>query len=181
MHNNQLTQKLFKIFIFSGILNSSHFNLIMFRLQLLILLLITQLAFSQSTISGSIIDGDFNEPLPFANVLIKETGEGGTTDFDGKFSIEVAPGNYTLIFSFVGYQTLEVNDIDASSGDVQDIEITMTSAAEGLEEVIVSISARNNTIESVLAIQKPKNQLVYWMGYHLNLLKILVPLIWHQP
>ena len=85
MHNNQLTQKLFKIFIFSGILNSSHFNLIMFRLQLLILLLITQLAFSQSTISGSIIDGDFNEPLPFANVLIKETGEGGTTDFDGKF------------------------------------------------------------------------------------------------
>ena len=160
MHNNQLTQKLFKIFIFSGILNSSHFNLIMFRLQLLILLLITQLAFSQSTISGSIIDGDFNEPLPFANVLIKETGEGGTTDFDGKFSIEVAPGNYTLIFSFVGYQTLEVNDIDASSGDVQDIEITMTSAAEGLEEVIVSISARNNTIESVLAIQKKSASLL---------------------
>ena len=132
----------------------------MFRLQLLILLLITQLAFSQSTISGSIIDGDFNEPLPFANVLIKETGEGGTTDFDGKFSIEVAPGNYTLIFSFVGYQTLEVNDIDASSGDVQDIEITMTSAAEGLEEVIVSISARNNTIESVLAIQKKSASLL---------------------
>ena len=36
----------------------------------------------------------------------------------------------------------------------------MTSAAEGLEEVIVSISARNNTIESVLAIQKKSASLL---------------------
>ena len=42
--------------------------------------------FGQVGITGTVIDGDFNEPLPFANILIKETGDGVTSDFDGKYS-----------------------------------------------------------------------------------------------
>ena len=64
---------------------------------------ISLIGFSQNTISGTVMDGEFNEPLPFATVMIKETGEGTTTDFDGVFSIDVRNNSYTLIFSFVGY------------------------------------------------------------------------------
>ena len=67
-----------------------------------LLLLITFNSFSQFGITGTVIDGDFNEPLPFANILVKETGEGVTSDFDGKYSIELPKGSYTLVFSFVG-------------------------------------------------------------------------------
>ncbi len=116
--------------------------------------------YSQNTIVGKIIDGEFNEPLPFANILVKETGEGTTSDFDGNFSVDVAPGVYTLVFSFVGYQTQEINDFNATTSDVAEIQIIMSSAASGLEEVIVAVSASNNTIESVLAIQKKSASLL---------------------
>ena len=65
----------------------------------------------QIGITGTVIDGDFNEPLPFANILLKETGEGVTSDFDGKYSFELEQGTYTLQFSFVGYETKIITEI----------------------------------------------------------------------
>ena len=61
-------------------------------------------AVSQNGITGIIFDGEFNEPLPFANVFVEGTEIGTTSDFDGKYEIEISPGNYTLLFSFVGGQ-----------------------------------------------------------------------------
>ena len=45
-------------------------------------------SFSQNgTLSGKIIDGDFNDALAFANVTAKNTNYGSASDFDGKYSI----------------------------------------------------------------------------------------------
>ena len=85
---------------------------------------------AQVTITGTVIDGEFNEPLPFANVLISETGTGSTTDFDGKFILEIAPGNYTLVFSFVGYQTQQVTNVDCTANDMVELEVTLQAAAQ---------------------------------------------------
>ena len=38
-------------------------------------------------ITGTIMDGEFNEPMAFANVLIKNTSKGTTSDFDGIFTL----------------------------------------------------------------------------------------------
>ncbi len=51
---------------------------------------ITSLSFAQSVITGTVIDGEFNDPLPFANLILRnqsdQTNLGGiTTDFDGKY------------------------------------------------------------------------------------------------
>lgn len=56
-------------------------------------------------ISGLLTDKEFNnEPLAFANVLIKGTSKGRTSDFDGKYLLEnLDPGVYIVQFSFVGY------------------------------------------------------------------------------
>ena len=116
--------------------------------------------YSQYGITGTVIDGDFNEPLPFANVLVKETGDGVTTDFDGKYTIELSSGNYTLIFSFVGYETKEITNIKVTGDNYTITDIVLNSVAQGLEEVVVTVDARRNTESSVLEIQRKSASLL---------------------
>ena len=54
-----------------------------------------QATFAQSAISGLVMDGDLNEPLAFANVIVREKGQtqttlGSITDFEGRYSIIVS-------------------------------------------------------------------------------------------
>ena len=73
--------------------------------------------------------------MPFANVLIKGTSTGITTDFDGKFSIDVSPGEYTLVFSFVGYNTKEVSNISIKENEVAVINVSLSSVTLSLLSV----------------------------------------------
>ena len=67
------------------------------------------IAQNKGTISGVLTDKDMNNAaLPFANVLVKGTNISVNTDVDGKYSLSVNPGNYTLIFSFLGYESVVV-------------------------------------------------------------------------
>ena len=77
-------------------------------------------------ISGLLTDKEFNnEPLAFANVLIKGTSKGTTSDFDGKYLLEnLDPGVYTVQFSFVGYQTVEV-ETTVESGKTNTIDVIL--------------------------------------------------------
>src|SRR6187431_926455 len=78
---------------------------------LFVTLFICVIGLSQNngTITGVLLDKDSNnQPLPFANVLIKGTKIGANTDIDGKYTINAAPGNYIIQFSFLGYETVEV-------------------------------------------------------------------------
>jgi TonB-dependent starch-binding outer membrane protein SusC len=59
------------------------------------------------TITGTIVD-EANVPLIGANVLEKGTTNGTVSDIDGKFSINVKNENATLVFSYLGHQTLEI-------------------------------------------------------------------------
>jgi hypothetical protein len=56
------------------------------------------------TISGVVRDGSTKEPLACANILIQGTTTGTSTDAQGKFSLEIPPGHYTLRCSLVGYK-----------------------------------------------------------------------------
>ena len=116
--------------------------------------------FSQSKIIGKVIDEEFNETMPFANVLVKGTNKGVTTDFDGNYSVNIQAGTYTLIFSFVGYKTKELTDIIIKENDVKEINVNLSSASVGLEEVVVSVSVQKNTEEALLMMQKKSANLM---------------------
>ena len=118
-------------------------------------------ALAQIGITGTVIDGDFNEPLPFANILLKETGEGVTSDFDGKYSFELEEGTYTLQFSFVGYETKIVTQIQVMGNEYTITDVVLNSAAQGLEEVIVTVEASRNSEASVLEIQRKSASLFF--------------------
>ncbi len=130
------------------------------KYALLIPLIIGFVGYTQQGISGKIIDGDFNEPLPFANIIIKETDQGVITDFDGNFSIDLNTGTYSILASFIGYQTKEILGIKVSEGDYAVLDIVLLSAASGLEEVIISVEADTNSEASVLEIQKKSASLM---------------------
>lgn len=109
-------------------------------------------SFSQGKVAGTVIDGEFNEPLAFANVLVKGTTTGVTSDFDGKYELELDPGTYTIVFSFVGYTTQEISDVVIKDGEVFTLDVVM--ASNSLDEVIITTSSRKNTESAVLNLQK---------------------------
>ena len=111
-------------------------------------------ALSQTgTLAGNIIDGEYNnEPMAFANVIVKGTTTGTTSDFDGKYQINLEPGTYTIIFSYVGYETKEISEVVIKSGQVFDLDVTLT--ANSLDEVVITTSVKRNTENAVLNIQK---------------------------
>jgi len=58
-------------------------------------------------VTGTVISGEDDLPLPGVSVLVKGTTRGGVTDLDGKFSVNVQQGE-VLSFSFIGFETQEV-------------------------------------------------------------------------
>ena len=68
-------------------------------------------------LSGTINDSEFNDVLPFANVLAKGTTVGTTSDFEGKYTVELNQGSYTIVFSYLGYQTKEVAGVIIKPGE----------------------------------------------------------------
>ena len=65
--------------------------------------IVTFSASAQSVVRGHVIDGDTGEPMFSASVVVPETGQGVTTDFDGLFRLEVAGFPVVLQISFIGY------------------------------------------------------------------------------
>ncbi|MEL0298845.1 MAG: carboxypeptidase-like regulatory domain-containing protein, partial [Flavobacteriaceae bacterium] len=81
------------------------------------------------TVNGTVSSDD--GPLPGASVVVKGTGVGTTTDFDGNFSIETSNGD-VLEVSFVGFSTQEIT----VSG--QDQIVVFLETDNELEEVVVT-------------------------------------------
>ncbi len=80
------------------------------KILFITLICLCNIVFAQDkgTVTGTLTDKEMNgEALPFANVFIKGTTIGGTTDMDGKYTLNVPVGNQTIVFSFIGYQTIE--------------------------------------------------------------------------
>lgn len=105
-------------------------------------------------ITGKILDGEYNDVLPFANVLIKGTTKGTTSDFDGNYTLELEEGQYTLIFSFVGYEAKEITEVLVKNNEVTTLNVTINASTASLEEVIITTTARRNSEQSVLNLQR---------------------------
>ncbi len=83
-------------------------------------------------VSGNAIDGDNNEPIIGATVVIKGTTVGAVTDFDGNFSINVSAGQ-TLVFTYMGYKTIEMPVVSSKNR----YDVKLYKDATDIEEVVV--------------------------------------------
>jgi len=103
------------------------------HLALIFACLLFNLSFAQNIeVKGTVTDSDTNEPLPGVNIIIKNTTTGVTTDFDGNYVISNVPSNGTLIFSYLGYLTQEVQVQNRQS-----VNVVLTPDVQALGEVVV--------------------------------------------
>jgi TonB-linked SusC/RagA family outer membrane protein len=101
-------------------------------LMILLFLASTSVYAQRMTITGTVSDEQSGAVLPGATVQVKGTMMGGIAGVDGKYTVEVPGPNSTLVFSFVGYASKE---IQASGQSV--INVTLREDLQGLEEVVV--------------------------------------------
>lgn len=105
-------------------------------LWITVLSLFTTVMYAQSTITGKIIDSDMNSPLPGANIIVKGTTNGTTTNFDGDFTLNAKSDSGEIVISYVGYVTQTI----AFNGDTDLGTITLMSSNVGLDEIMVVAS-----------------------------------------
>lgn len=100
-------------------------------LLMLLMISITTMTFAQRTITGTVTDAENGEPLTGANISAKTVTIGATTDIDGKYSLKVPEGVTTLVFSYIGYASQEI-EIGAST--MIDAQL---SFGNDLQEIVV--------------------------------------------
>lgn len=131
-------------------------------LILLFTLAVTTVFGQGRNISGTVTDQSTNESLPGATVLVKGTSKGTSTDFDGKFVLNLASNENTLVVSFVGYVPTEVT---IGSSDM--VNIQLVPAKTSLQEVVVvgygstkvkDLTSSITTLKSEDLVKTPSSQ-----------------------
>lgn len=119
-------------------------NTIWMKLPLTLLALFVSYSFSfaaaSGKISGVVKAADTKEPLPGANVVLKGTSLGASTDLNGRFIIPSAPaGSYKLVVSYIGYQR---KTIDITVTDGQELKEDITLNFQMIEGEVVVITGQ---------------------------------------
>ncbi|NLP58698.1 TonB-dependent receptor [Lutibacter sp. B1] len=101
------------------------------------------------TVSGIVTEAS-NQSLPGVNIIEKGTKNGTTTDYDGKYTIKVSNSNAILIFSYVGFESKEINISGKST-----VNVVLKADLESLDEVVVigyGTARKSDLTGSVVAI-----------------------------
>lgn len=112
-------------------------------------------------IRGTIIENDTGEPLFGVTVYIESLKSGSSTDFDGKFDLNVPEGLYTVRLSYISFATIVINDVEVLSGDVNVLgDIVMNRASNEMDEVVVTASSINNTEIAMMTMKRKSVNLI---------------------
>lgn len=128
----------------------------LFFLVFLSLAVLPECAFSDNikkhTVSGKVSDKNDGESLVGATIYIKELKTGSTTDQYGRFSLTLPEGNYTIMFAFIGYTTVNMEvvlDKDIS------LKMELASEQKDLQEVEVkSDRGDQNVVKPEMSVFK---------------------------
>lgn len=120
---------------------------------IIFLLAVQQQTFAQHQVKGQVIDSEEQLPMPGVSVMIKSQTTGTITTIDGNYAISAAAED-TLVFSFVGYETLEFPLNGRSM-----VNVTLLSSSLGLDEVVVTALGIEKDRSSVgYAVQEVKGE-----------------------
>jgi TonB family protein len=106
-------------------------------------------------IRGKVSSKDDGSPLPGINIVIKGTNLGTITDANGNYEISTTINNPTLVYSFIGFQTLEV-----LADNTREVNVQMQMDAAQLSEVVVTgyaPTSGRNEYAPVVELAHPEN------------------------
>ena len=120
---------------------------------LALFLFLTSWCWAQTTISGTAID-DEGQPLLFANVFLKDTYDGTSTDESGKFSFETTEtGDHIIAISAVGYEDFE--QAVSLNGEAVELTLTVKKKITELDMVVITAGAFEASDEKKAVVLKP--------------------------
>lgn len=121
----------------------------------LLSVILFNMAFSQATLKGVVIDGETAETLPGATIMLQGTTKAAMTDLDGKFSISgIAPGKYTVVCQMLSYATKTVTGLELKDKQVESVDFTMSVASAELTEIEVTAEMIKSSQNALLLMQK---------------------------
>lgn len=106
-----------------------------------------EIPIQQILVKGRVVSAEDNIPIPGVNIMVKDANTGTVTDFDGEYNIAVSSSNVILVFSYIGYKTIE-----AKVGNNTELNIVMESDQTALDEVVVVGYGKQKKISVVAAI-----------------------------
>jgi hypothetical protein len=123
------------------------------RLTLFLTFLISYIGFAQEkhTISGTISDAKTNETLIGVNINLKGTNYFAITNEYGFFSITVPSGDYQILISYVGFETI---DEKISLNENTKRNYSLSETGEQLQEVIITEKTKTNTRKAEMSVNK---------------------------
>jgi len=124
------------------------------RIILIFTILLSGFCFSQNTgsIVGVVLDGELNNiPLMQATISIKDTSLQSTSDSNGIFYFEnLEEGNHTLVFSFIGYQSKDIN-IQIISNQQTDVITSLNASKISLNDIaLLNITTKEEAKASMV-------------------------------
>jgi len=109
-----------------------------FALTVSFLLLNIVILSQTGKITGKVTDSQTGEPLIGANIIVLNTEYGSATGLNGEYTIHnVPPGIYNLRGSFIGYQSVTIQNIRVVSGLTQEVDFPLPSSAIATEEIVI--------------------------------------------
>ncbi|NNC96246.1 MAG: TonB-dependent receptor plug domain-containing protein [Chitinophagales bacterium] len=124
-----------------------------FLITLLISASLLSVFAQQGTVRGFVYEESTGEPIIFSTVIIKGTTMGASTDINGFFSlVNVPPGSYTLISTFIGYDTASVA-IDVVANKTNNIKVFLEESAIKIREIEISAEKSERTSKVNISVQ----------------------------
>ncbi len=112
------------------------------------------------TVRGTVYDEGTGEVVMFANIVITGTTDGTSTDLDGTYALELAPGTYSLTISYLGYSDLTTENVVVKPGEVTLLDLKMLEESEVLEDVVIIAKQVRNTETALMTIQRKSPNLL---------------------
>ncbi|MDE2655149.1 MAG: TonB-dependent receptor [Gemmatimonadota bacterium] len=113
----------------------------------------------QGTITGRVTDAESGDPLASAAVAVlgQEVTQG--TNAQGRFTVTVGPGTYSLVVTLIGYETTRIDGVMVNAGDETEVTISVRSQALALNPVVVTASRRQEkALEAPASISTVSSQ-----------------------
>ncbi|HUQ92876.1 MAG TPA: TonB-dependent receptor [Bryobacteraceae bacterium] len=129
------------------------------RVQLALVLLLAHAAVAQTptgAVSGSALDGQTGRPIPGVTVAIDgQSSNANVTDSDGKFTIKLSPGTYTLRFTAPNYAPVDLTDVSVKAGETTDASTLLTNKSTVTTiDVVEKVGVVDATAEAMLNERK---------------------------
>ncbi|MCX7743581.1 MAG: carboxypeptidase-like regulatory domain-containing protein [Flavobacteriales bacterium] len=126
-------------------------------------ILFSIISFTQNGfVAGKVVDQSTGEELIGVAIMVKGSTKGTSTDIDGTYKLELAPGTYDLQVSYISYQTKVIPGVVVKAKEITALNITLQSAEKELGEVVIEATVDRETSSALVLEQK--NSVVLFDG-----------------